>query len=178
MKTVLFALPLLLTSCLFGEDKPTQTAFAPGCGPAYEKFDVSTTRAQSGSVPLEDGKAMIYIIQDDNDFDSRPRPTSRIGVDGKWIGATRSNSYLRAALDPGERHLCASWQGFVGFHMGIKMAALHFTAEPGKTYYFRVKDWFTTSHSRNADIDLTLLDSDEGQLLATRDALSTSRPKK
>ena len=62
--------------------------------------------------------------------------------------------------------------------MGIKMAALHFTAEPGKTYYFRVKDWFTTEHSRAGDIDLTLLDSDEGQLLVTKDALSTSRPKK
>ena len=62
MKTVLFVLPLLLASCLFAEDKPTQTAFGPGCGPAHEKFDVSTTRAQPGSAPLEDGKAMIYVI--------------------------------------------------------------------------------------------------------------------
>ena len=178
MKAVLCAVTLIFASCLYAQDKPAQTASAPGCGPAQEKFNVSATKNQPAPPQAEEGKALIYVIQDDNDFDSVPRPTSRIGVDGTWIGATRHNSYLRAALDPGEHHLCASWQNFVGFQAGIKIAALHFTAEPGKTYYFRVKDWFTTSHSRAADIDLTSLDSDEGQLLASKYEFSTSHPKK
>lgn len=181
MKTVLFALALALISCLYAEDMPAQTAFTPACGPAQETFDVTTTMTQSASKQPEDGKALIYVTQDDADYDSSPRPTTRIGVDGKWIGATHSNSYLRATLDPGEHHLCVSWQGFVGFLMGknmAAMAALHFTAEPGKTYYFRVKDWFTTSHSRAGYMDFTPLDSDEGQLLVSKLSLSTAHPKK
>jgi hypothetical protein len=63
--------------------------------------------------------------------------------------------------------------------MGIKMAALHFTAEPGKAYYFRVKDWSPgTVHGRMGEVDFQPLDSDEGQLLATKYAFANSTPKK
>ena len=42
----------------------------------------------------ESGKALIYFLQDDPNFLSRPRPTTRFGLDGNWIGATQSNSYF------------------------------------------------------------------------------------
>lgn len=175
MKTILFALMLALSASLYAQDRP---AFVPACGPAQEKFEVAL-RDQAEPAPIENGKALIYVIQDDTAFDSTPRPTTRIGVDGNWIGATRSNSYLRAAIDPGEHHLCVRWQGFVAFRMGMKMAALHFTAEPGKSYYFRVRNWYTSNHSRaGGDIDFAALDTDEGQLLANQYSFSSSHPKK
>lgn len=179
MKNVLFL--LFFGCCLsYAQDRTIQSPTAQGCGPAQVKFEVMTVKTPPEPAPLESGKAFIYVIQDDSQFDSKPRPTTRIGADGTWIGATRSNSYFRASVDPGDHHLCASWQGFVGFNMGLKMAALHFTAQPGKAYYFRVKDWApSTGHvrSRKGDIEFVALDNDEGQLLASKFAFSSSHPK-
>jgi hypothetical protein len=175
MRTLLFIL-LGLSSSLAQENND-QKLSSPGCGPATEKFDVVTSKNDPSPVPAEAGRALLYVIQDDTHFESRPRPTTRVRVDGQWVGATRGNSYLRAALDPGEHHLCASWQSFVGISMGIKMAALHFTAEQGKTYYFRVKDKWLRDHGPG-DIEFEALDSDEGQILASKFAFSTSHLKK
>ena len=61
--------------------------------------------------------------------------------------------------------------------MGMKVAALHFTAESGKSYYFVVKDKWLRDHGPG-DINFEALDSNEGQLLASKFAFSTSYPKK
>lgn len=148
---------------------------APGCGPEKQKIQVTTTKNYAPIQP-DPGKALIYVVQDDSQYDSRPRPTTRIGIDGAWIGATQGSSFLRAAVEPGEHHMCASWQGFVGLGVASREAALHFTAEPGKSYYFRVRDRFIREHER-ANIDFMPLGSDEGQLLASKAALSSSVPK-
>jgi len=56
--------------------------------------------------------------------------------------------------------------------MGWNEVALsHFTAEPGRVYYFRARSYST-------ETDLTALDSDEGQFLTGRYSYSTSRTKK
>src|SRR5512132_3875575 len=94
---------------------------------------------------------------------------------GSGLEQSRTESYLRASVEPGERHWCSSWQKFVGFGMGMKMSALHFTAEPGKTYYFRIRDKWRLEHGTGR-VELEPLDSDQGQLLASKFAYSTSRP--
>jgi hypothetical protein len=180
MKAVHVSVTILVLALAhaYAEDNVAQSAAtSPGCGPAREKFDVTTTKNPPAAPQLDSGKALIYVIQDDTHFESRPRPTTRLGVDGTWVGATRGDSYLRTVVDAGEHHLCVSWQSFVGVGMGIKMAALHFTAEPGKTYYFRVKDKWLRDHGRG-DVEFEALDTDEGQLLASKFAFSTSHPKK
>ncbi len=178
MKTVLGVLILIVAVAVSNAQvAPTGGAGAPGCGLSNEKFDVRTDKGQHPAAQLEPGKALIYVIQDDTHFESHPRPTTRIGVDGNWIGATHSNSYLFSSVEPGERHLCASWQGFVGIGVGLKVAALHFTAEAGKSYYFRVKNKWLSEHGQG-DIEFEPLDSDEGQLLASKFSVATSRLKK
>ncbi len=119
---------------------------------------------------------MIYFMEDDCSFESRPRPTTRLGVDRKWVGANHGDSYFYVSVDPGEHHLCASWQSFVVFQAHETSAAAHFTAEPGHTYYFRVRNTWLREHGVT-HVELTPLDRDEGQLLASRSALSTSQPK-
>jgi hypothetical protein len=150
MKMLMLVLSLT-ASFAYAQQTMVENTTPGGCGPAQEKFDVLATKAAAATTSASDN-ALIYVIQDDTHFESHPRPTTRIGVDGKWVGATRSNSYLRSLVGPGVHHLCASWQGFVGVGMGVKMAALHFSAEPGKSYYFRVRTsgFATTALARSS----------------------------
>jgi hypothetical protein len=120
----------------------------------------------------------VYFLQDDAAFLSRPRPTTRFGIDGAWVGATHSNSYFSITIDPGVHHLCASWQGFVGLGPQRKEAALHFTAEAGSDYYFRAKDIANPTEKMPAVVLFKLVDSDEGKLLVSQFSFSTSSPKK
>ena len=147
----------------------------PGCGLDKQKIEVTRTKKYP-AMPADPAKAIIYVIQDDSHFGSRPRPTTRIGIDGAWEGATQGGSFFRAALDPGEHHICASWQGFVGINVGARVGALHFTAAPGESYYFRVRDRFIRDHGP-AHLELAALDSDEGQLLASKASLSSVSSK-
>ncbi|MGB9199074.1 MAG: DUF2846 domain-containing protein [Terriglobales bacterium] len=164
---------LLLSPFAFAQDLG-----APGCGDANTKFAVKSDKSdkdQHAAKP-EPGKALIYFLQDDSDFNSHPRPTSRIGIDGAWVGAMQSNSYFFYSVDPGVHHLCASWQTTVGPGSSHKSAAAHFTADANGVYYFVVKDtWWRDGGAPG--IYLNPLDSDEGQLLANKFSYSTSRPK-
>jgi hypothetical protein len=177
MKTILFIFLLGSVSLSLAQQNSAHQGAAPGCGPDKQKFDVAASRNQPVAMQPDPAKALIYIIQDDSHFESRPRPTTRVGVDGDWIGATHSDSYFQAALDPGEHHLCTSWQGFVGIGIGTRVAAMHFTAEAGKSYYFQVKDKFIRDHGP-ADMELAAINSDEGQLLVGKLPVSSSHPKK
>ena len=150
---------------------------APGCGPENVKFDVKTESKQHPMPAPEAGKALIFFLQDDAKFESRPRPTTQFGIDGAWVGATQANSYFYVSVDPGEHHLCANWQSFVGAGPIRPTAALHFTAEAGKAYCFSAQDIFRTDHPP-AEVVLEALDTDEAQLLMSSFAFSTSQPKK
>jgi Protein of unknown function (DUF2846) len=171
----LLAVLILTSSAAFAQEQPTGTAIAPGCGPSNAKFEVKTDAHQHPVTRPEGGKALVYFIEDDTKFLSRPRPTTRVGVDGTWVGAAHNNSYLYFSVAPGEHHLCASWQTTVALGAGHKTAAAHFTAEDGGVYYFRVKNSWNREYP--ADIEFGPLDSDEAQLLMSKFSLSTSHPK-
>jgi hypothetical protein len=104
---------------------------APGCGDPQIKFDVKTNKSQHPDAQPASGKALVYFLEDDDAFESFPKPTTRIGVDGVWVGANHGDSYLSFAIDPGEHHLCASWQSFVALGSRETSGAAHFTAEAG-----------------------------------------------
>jgi len=165
---------LLFAATALAQSAPT--AVAPGCGAADVKFDVTADKSQHPSAQPENGKAVVYFIEDDSYFESHPKPTTRLGVDGSWVGANHGTSYFYVTVDPGEHHLCASWQSWVGFGMRETSAAAHFTAEPGQTYYFRVRNTWLGGPA-GSHVDFSPVDSDEGQLLASRFAFSTFRPK-
>ena len=109
-------------------------------------------------------------------FDSRPRPSTLVGLDGQWIGATDGNSYFYFSVDLGEHHLCTNWQGFSFLGKMRTAGAPHFTAEAGGVYYFRAKDIYLSDEY--FDLKLEQVDSDEGQLLVGRFAFSSSHAKK
>lgn len=150
----------------------------PGCGDPSAKFEVKTSLVHSPVQPRS-GKALVFFIQDDTNFNSIPKPTTRVGIDGKWVGATNRNSFFYFFVDPGVHHLCTSWQRQVITTRGVQSTAAHFTAEEGGVYYFQMKDTYLMADGGQiVDATLAPLDSDEGQLLANRYALATSQLKK
>lgn len=167
---------VLLAATPVSQTKSASVNSIPGCGPPNVKFAVKTNKSQHPVAPQEKDKAVIYFLEDDSSFESRPLPTTRLGVDGKWVGANHGDSYFYLSVDPGEHHLCASWQSFVAFGAHETSAAAHFTAEAGQSYFFRVRNIWLREHGVT-HVELTPLDSDEGQLLASRFAFSTSQPK-
>jgi hypothetical protein len=149
---------------------------APGCGDPQVKFNVKTDKSQHPDAQPPSGKALVYFVEDDDTFESFPKPTTRVGVDGVWVGANHGDSYLSFAVDPGEHHLCASWQSLVALGARETSAAAHFTAEAGQRYFFRVKNVYLRDHAPG-HMEFAPIDSDEGQLLASRYVLSMLRPK-
>jgi hypothetical protein len=100
-----------------------------------------------------------------------------VGIDGKWVGATQANSYFYVSVDPGEHHLCSSWQSFVGFGTGHTAAAASFTASEGQTYYFVARNSWQRELQKPAEIELQPVDEAEGQLLTSQFSFSISHPK-
>lgn len=179
MKPALMLLVLLFAIPAFAQNAPAANASAEaaGCGPDNVSFSVKSNRSTHPVTQPESGKALVYFLQDDKIFASRPRPTVKWGVDGNWIGATQSNAYLSFSVDPGEHHLCAEWQTAVIVGAGHQSAANHFTAEAGQTYFFRAQDFFRQNVSPGR-LKLAPVDSDEAMLLMSKYGLSTSKPKK
>lgn len=179
MKTILLALLFLMTFSILAQAQTDQARVAPSCGPDKVKFEVKTGKGLHEVKQPDAGKALVYFIEDNTAFESLPRPTTRAGVDGEWAGAAQGNSFFSFSVDPGEHHLCASWQTWVGPGVSVaqKTAAAHFTAERGGIYYFRVKNFFLHD-VRRPFMKLEQLNSDEGALLANNFSFSTSQPKK
>jgi hypothetical protein len=169
---------LLLATPVFAQAQAQQDRMAPSCGLSNAKFTVKTTNAPAPVTPADAGKALLYLIQDDTNFESRPRPSVRFGMDGQWVGATKSNSWFVIPVDPGEHHLCANWQRRVVLLTSDQqlVAAAHFAAKPGASYFFRMRD--TWSRDAGLSIDFTPLDGDEGQLLMRKFSFNSSQPKK
>jgi hypothetical protein len=178
MKVLVALIMAVIALPASGKAQPRSAGTGPGCGLANVEFKVKTDNKQHPAAPLEAGKAHIYFLQDDAEFQSRPRPTTRFGIDGTWVGATEGNSYFFVTVDPGEHHLCASWQGFVGLGPQRREAALRLTAEAGNNYYVRSKDIYNSKEKTLPGVLLKPLDSDEGVLLINQFSLSTSNPKK
>jgi hypothetical protein len=178
--TAALVILLLAVSAVFPATARAQTG--PGCGPANIKF-VVTMKPLAGTLPgATAGKALVFFLQDDLQFSSRPVPhpsprsTTRFGIDGVWVGATNTDSYFYVSVDPGEHHLCANWQSVHLVGAPLSTAVLHFTAQAGKAYYFRAKE--TGSQDIASEILFSRLDSDEAKLIMNSFWLSSSHPKK
>ncbi len=163
-----------LTSLAFAADPSA----APACGPSNTKFDVSTEE-KAAPPTLPDGKALVYVIEVfERPLNQLAKPTTKIGLDGSWVGANKDNSYFVFPVEPGEHHLCVTWQSVLKTY-SRKVGLASFSAEPGKTYYFRTRitqqggddnTWFT--------FDLDPVNSDQAQFLIASSPMSTSHSKK
>lgn len=176
MKATLVAICLVVCACTLSiaQNQPALSA----CGAATAHFDWQTAPAPAITQP-EVNKSQIYVIEV---FDKVPnqfaRPTLRIGMDGAWVGANKGSSYLSFAVDPGDHHLCASWQSrFKSYSR--KAAFAGFTAEPGKTYYFRARitEQGGTQGASSFWLDLDRVNPDEGKYLVQSSAFGVSHLK-
>lgn len=167
LAVLLFAAPVFAQSP--APDQAALTLTAVGCGPSEVKFDVKTDEHRHPTALPESGKAMVYII---GDFVMGSTPTTRVGIDGTWVGANHGNSYFFVPVDPGNHHLCVNWQSPFKSVSRIGSAA-NFTAEQGGTYYFRaIRD------EKGGGMGLEPVDPAKGQFLLATFAFSTSHPKK
>jgi hypothetical protein len=171
-----FALALLLfTLSAFAQDPAAVSAAQAACGPKKVNFDVKEDDSQHTVGQPEAGKALVYVIQDIG-IENCPGGcvTTKIAVDGAWVGANHHNSYFSFAADPGERHLCANWQSHFT-RMSRVVGLAHFTAEAGKVYYFRTR---ALGVGGPTFFDIEPIDSDQGKLFVASIPLSISHPKK
>jgi hypothetical protein len=173
------AVVALLAASAFAMDKSTLTRAQAVCGPLDTQFAVETAPDQPLAQP-ESGKALVYFIED---FKKAPgelgHPTIRLALDGNWVGATQSSSYFSVSVDPGEHHLCTSWQSH-WHRLSNLLSFAHLNAEAGKTYYYRVHIGYISgaANSANMDLDIAPVDVDEAQYLIASYPMITSHVKK
>ena len=136
------------------------------CGPEGTDFEIKLDKSQHTLVQPEPGKARIYFIQDIGRVSCLGACVkTKIGVDGKWVGAIRHNSYFSISVEPGEHHMCAN--------TGSLVALLSLNAEPGKIYYFRTRVFGSNTQSI---FDFDPIDGDQAQHLIAAYPLSVSHP--
>jgi hypothetical protein len=101
---------LVLASPALAQNQMPLTVPQSACGRGDMQYDVKKDQGQH--IPDADPtKALVYIIQDEQTVGIciKCTTTTRIGLDGSWIGANSGRSYFFFAVDPGEHHLCANW---------------------------------------------------------------------
>ncbi|MGC1088080.1 MAG: hypothetical protein WA894_06560 [Candidatus Acidiferrum sp.] len=133
---------LILASPVFAQDTSSNPLTAAGCGPNEVRYDVKTSDKQHPTSQPDAGKALVYVIGDswsDHVAIHIGTPPMRFGVDGTWQGANGYRSYFFFQVTPGDHRLCTNAQSIDQRVFKSSTAAISFTAEAGKSYYFRTK---------------------------------------
>lgn len=155
-------------------------ALPPACGPQDVGFKVKLGKSRHTQAQPEAGKALVYFIQDDGPYGNHQHSTMRIGLDGAWAGAYKKNSYFAVSLGQGEHHICANVQPdpYSGSFQSSLLSLAHFSAEPGKVYFFHTQ--YLAGMPGYADPYLVLgpVDSDQAEYLIANSPLSVSHPYK
>jgi hypothetical protein len=158
-----------LTSPVWAKDLPD------ACGNETIHFIVTT----SGNQPLPEspppGKAQVIFIETiDRDFCLGCSDiTTRVGIDGAWVGANKGKSHFSYNVEPGKHRICADWQRILFGQVSVDS----FTAQPGKSYYFMVRVTNRTHKTGDQDrnderVRLIPLGEAEGRRLVSQSDLS------
>jgi hypothetical protein len=166
MKSTIIA--LLLAASAFAQAQSGVATSA--CGPQSGSLQVKLDASQHTLAQPDPGKALVYFIQEKGSDSFAV--TTRIGIDGEWVGANKNSSYFAVSVEPGEHHVCANVQSFRGHPVGF----VHFTAEAGSVYYFGAR--IVYGEGSNLYFSLGAVDSDQARYLIDSLALSVSTPKK
>src|ERR1700685_2225979 len=119
MKIALVA--LFLAASAFAQEPPSAATSA--CGPKDVSFGVKLSKSQRTLAQSESGKALVYFLQEKGS--DAFAVTTKIGIDGAWVGGNKNSSYFAVSVEPGEHHVCANVQSFRGHPMEF----VHFKAE-------------------------------------------------
>ena len=119
---------------------------------------------------------MVYVIDLQRPDDTGI--TTRVGLDGNWVGANTGRAYLAFEVEPGEHHLCVDWQSSLERRQRLGGAAV-LKAEAGKTYFYRAEVLLggaTIGHDE--DLWLEAVDEAEGMWLVSKAGKSAWKEKK
>ena len=161
---------MVLIAFFFAASASAQNS-SSACGSENVSFNVTLDKSHASLPTAEPGKATVVFIQDfgEKKFGIGVRVIGRIGIDGSWVGAIKDNAYLSVFLEPGEHHVCVNLDSEL---LGKPVEFAHFTAEAGKTYYFRSR------YLSGGSLLLAPVDSDEAKYQIAIFPLSVSKPKK
>ena len=167
-----FSLPIV------AQNEPATPA---ACADLHVSMAVKLDKAKPPQAQPETGMALVYFIQDMGapfrlgySTTVLGYPTTKIGIDGEWVGANKQNSWFSVDVEPGEHHLCAAVQSsFVP--RDIELA--HLTAEAGMVYYYRTRIVMQGKDELEY-LTFQAVDGDEGQYLVTSYPLATAHPRK
>ncbi|MGA9981297.1 MAG: DUF2846 domain-containing protein [Candidatus Sulfotelmatobacter sp.] len=172
MRSALIVIVIFLAASAFGQQK--SVALAAACGPKSTSFNVKLDESQHTLAQPEPGKALVYFVQDIGEVNCFGGClTTKIGLDGTWVGAIQHNAYFSVSVNPGEHHVCANPQSHVGW-ISRRVGLAHFTAEAGKVYYFRTRGFIGGNQLL---FDLDPVDSDQAKYFISSYPLSVSHPK-
>jgi hypothetical protein len=172
----------LIFLAIVGSTAASRASTLPAsCGNQNTVIEVATHKHVPVSTVPEPVKAKVFFIET---ADANALPvTTRIAIDGTWLGANRGKSYFESTIEPGEHHVCADWQ----LERRMIKDDPHFdvfTAEAGKVYYFHVLvNWIPEIyHDPGSEAHMTLslspINVDEGQYMVLNSKLSTSTQKR
>jgi hypothetical protein len=111
------------------EAQQPETGTTYPCGVMSEQLNTHKM-PKTTSVAAAEGKALLYVMVEYGGIYQ-----NRIGMDGRWVGATKGRGHIAVELDPGEHRLCAKLRTMDPAFTKLK-------AEAGHTYYLRV--WLVT----------------------------------
>ena len=174
MKTLLKLTLFVFAAPVFAQQQPPASG-GSACGPMNVEFDATADKSRHDVPQAEAGKGLVHVIEIFQRSPGELDPTIRVGLDGAWVGASRSNTHLSFSVDPGEHHLCASWQSMFK-RLSQNVALAPFTAEAGKVYYFRAR--ILQLENKVFTLELEAINPDQGQYFVSTLPPSVSHPKK
>ncbi len=106
---------------------PALAAAESACGPPAAHFQVSWAKKAKAAfltgVP-QGNASVVYVIGDD--------VSGRVGMDGRWVGAVKWNSWLSIPVQPGIHHFCFARQRRADpNHVALNIVQ----AQPAGAYY-------------------------------------------
>jgi hypothetical protein len=140
---------------------------------------VKKDKKQHAVAQPESGHALVYVIVQERREPNAAQigdVTTRVGLDGNWVGANHGQSYLSFAAARGEHQICTDWQSWLKAAQETSAAA-NLTAEAGKTYFFRAELTIPWA-DHPAGLRLHAVEEAEGLLLISKTAMSTWKTKK
>ena len=172
---ILFSVALLLLGPFArGQGIASLPVAKVACGPENSKLEVSLDQTEQPQLNPVSGKAVVYIAQDFPVGTTLVHLTTRVGVDGAWVGANQIRSYFGFMIDPGVHHLCVSGQwSRVTSPPWIALHSLE--AKAGETYYFCVRFSYLGS-AGGILFTFEPVDEDQGKFLLQSSKHSTPHP--
>lgn len=147
-----------------------QTSLIPAaCGNIDTDYKVKVEKSEHALMPPEAGKARVYFFHDAGTDTRFAYPVVKVAMDGNSVGANHGNSYFSVSINPGEHHVCTTLQSSF---VESRYELAHFTAEAGKTYYYRTRIFYTGDYKLM--LDLMPVDSEQGEYRVKVTPLSVS----